>query len=347
MQSSQSTSSSDEGPEEAISASDQLPNRLDVRHQQKNTNISELIGKINLIGFSLPLNLKKHVARSAMKTDVATHSRAYLLDSQVAAAKIRIAGFLAEHNISFLSSDYLVPLIKDIVPDSEVVKGMELKRTKVTSICNNVFGELHKEELAEILEKKNKFSLLIDEATDILTTKSLCIVVRFFSPQEAKIVSKFWDLRLVSQDNPTTIDISKPSTSKSHEVNVYAATAERCNTMMGAHTSVSARIKQDFPEAIIPKCICHSLHLVASEACKKLPRRCEDLARDIHNFFKSSDKRRTEYLEFQAFCKVEPHRILRPSQTRWLSLLDVVKKINQTDLAQNSILYTEGLKCTI
>lgn len=103
----------------------------------------------------------------------------------------------------------------------------------------------------------------------------------------------------------------------------------RCNTMMGKHTSVSAKILEEFPGAIVQKCVCHSLHLVASEACKQLPRRCEDLARDIYNYFKCSDKRRSEFKEFQVFCEVEPHRILRPSQTRWLSLLEVVKRINE------------------
>lgn len=98
---------------------------------------------------------------------------------------------------------------------------------------------------------------------------------------------------------------------------------------MGRNSSVSARILHDFPGVTIQKCICHSLHLVASEACKAIPRRCEDMARNIYNFFKSSDKRRSELKEFQMFCEVEPHVILRPAQTRWLSLLEVVKRINE------------------
>jgi hypothetical protein len=31
--------------------------------------------------------------------------------------------------------------------------------------------------------------------------------------------------------------------------------------------------------------------------------------------------------EFQIFCNVDPHKILRPAQTRWLSLLSVVRRI--------------------
>lgn len=44
----------------------------------------------------------------------------------------------------------------------------------------------------------------------------------------------------------------------------------------------------------------------------------------IYNFFKSSSKRQSEFKEFQAFMNLEPHKILHPSQTRWLSLSFVV-----------------------
>ena len=63
-------------------------------------------------------------------------------------------------------------------------------------------------------------------------------------------------------------------------------------------------------------------------ACKQLPRQCEDLARDIYGYFKNSAKRVAELREFQNFCHVEPHKILKPSQTRWLSLTEVVKRIS-------------------
>lgn len=58
-----------------------------------------------------------------------------------------------------------------------------------------------------------------------------------------------------------------------------------------------------------------------------MPRTCEDLARDIYNFFKSSSKRICQYKEFQDFCDISPHKILRPAQTRWLSLDLVVNRI--------------------
>ncbi|KAB0790808.1 hypothetical protein PPYR_15198 [Photinus pyralis] len=103
--------------------------------------------------------------------------------------------------------------------------------------------------------------------------------------------------------------------------------SDGCNTMFGSKNSVVTRLEINFPGIVIQKCVCHSLHLCASEACKVLPRYCEDLARDIFNFFKHSSKRQAQFQEFQEICNIEPHKILRPSQTRWLSLLMVVNRV--------------------
>ncbi|KAF0694556.1 zinc finger MYM-type protein 1-like [Aphis craccivora] len=104
--------------------------------------------------------------------------------------------------------------------------------------------------------------------------------------------------------------------------------ADDCNTMFGEHNSVSAKLKEQFPGIFLQKCICHSLHLVASAACKTLPRDCEDLVRDLYvfNYFKASCKRISEF-KFVFICELEPHKMLRPPQTRWLSLGMTVSRI--------------------
>lgn len=109
--------------------------------------------------------------------------------------------------------------------------------------------------------------------------------------------------------------------------NVIGFGSDGCNTMMGENNSVASRMKIEFPGIFIMKCVCHSAHLCASEACKRLPRSCEDLARNIFNFLKSSSKRQCEFSQFQTFLNLDPHKILHPSQTRWLSLTAVVDRV--------------------
>lgn len=67
-------------------------------------------------------------------------------------------------------------------------------------------------------------------------------------------------------------------------------------------------------------CVCHSFHLCSSEAAKKLPSYLEDLVRGVYNYFAHSSKRGEELKEFEMFIELKPHKLLRPNQTRWLSL---------------------------
>jgi len=96
------------------------------------------------------------------------------IDEQVKHAEIKLSGFLAQHNISFLSIDHLEPLLKEIFPDSKICQKMKLKRTKATNIIKNVFAPVEKNVLANKLNS-TKFSVMIDESTDIAVFP-LCVL---------------------------------------------------------------------------------------------------------------------------------------------------------------------------
>nr|XP_037290874.1 uncharacterized protein LOC119186301 [Rhipicephalus microplus] len=95
---------------------------------------------------------------------------------------------------------------------------------------------------------------------------------------------------------------------------------------MGAHHSIASMLQAQIPGIFILKCICHSFHLCASYACKTLPRGVEDLARDVYNYF-LSPKQTSAYQEVQRLAEVKPHKLLHPSQTRWLSLQVVITRL--------------------
>lgn len=211
-------------------------------------------------------------------------------------AEIKLCGFFVEHNIPFRAMDHLSPLLARLFPDSKIAKELSIKRTKTRNIITNVIAENHKSNISALL-KTTKFSVLIDESTDIAVTKTACIIVRYFDAEAFKIVSSLWEYI-------PTFEIGKISSSQGsaehlYELivntflnrgvplhNVIGFAADGCNMMMGEHNSVASRFKHFCPGIVIFKCICHSLHICSSQACKSLPRTCEDLARNIYAFFK-------------------------------------------------------------
>lgn len=246
---------------------------------------------------------------------------------QVHKAELQICAFLAEHNIPFRTVDHLVEIYSRAFPDSQIAKKIKLKRSKATGVVINVIGESEKQDLTKKLRLK-KFSLLIDEPTDVSTNKQLAIVVRHFDEDLGHICSKLWELvQIVTaqniEANAEHVYNTVISTFTQREVpisNIIGFASDGANVMMGERNSVASRLITDCPGVTIMKCICHSISLCANEACKKLPRTCEDLARNIYSFFAYSSKRQCEFVQFQQFTNTDVHKLLHPSATRWLSL---------------------------
>ena len=92
-------------------------------------------------------------------------------------AEIKISLSLSEHNIAFLSVDHLTKLMKNCFFDSSVAQNISLERMNSTKIINNA---VRKEQLNIVCEYlcKNKFSICIDESTDVNNLKNLYIVAR-------------------------------------------------------------------------------------------------------------------------------------------------------------------------
>lgn len=108
-------------------------------------------------------------------------------------AEIKLAAFFAEHNVAFYVADHLIPLLKDICVDPEIVADLSLARDKCKNIVTEVIAKREIEEIVKNLQTC-KFSILIDESTDISETKILCVLVRYVCPNSNKIATQLLQL---------------------------------------------------------------------------------------------------------------------------------------------------------
>lgn len=109
--------------------------------------------------------------------------------------------------------------------------------------------------------------------------------------------------------------------------NLIGFASDGASVMVGRFNSLTTKLQAQTENLFTLKCICHSFSLCASNACSKLPRGVEDLVRNVYNFFSNSPKRIGTLKEFQIFTETPIHKILHPSQTRWLSLESAVNRI--------------------
>lgn len=159
-------------------------------------NCTLVCGKSELSKHS---NGKKHlqkvklVRKNANVTDFFRPISTRDEDRQVQDFELRLSAFFAEHNVAFQIVDHLVPLLKEIIPDSKIIQKVTLGRQKCTNIVKNVLASSVTEDLINIL-KVNKFLILIDESTNIGLNKTMCVLVRYVNPQNGEVNTKLLDL---------------------------------------------------------------------------------------------------------------------------------------------------------
>lgn len=247
---------------------------------------------------------------------------------KIKSGEIKMACFLAEHNLPFSLADDLKDLIQSVAQDSKLASELTFGRTKAHAIVTNVTGKVAENQLIEILQK-NKFSLIVDESTDRSSIKHLALIVR--TAVDFHVEDSFLCIIPVVDGTATALHnaCTKYFEEKNipYKENMVGFAADGTNSMFGQHHSLSKLFAKDIPNLFLIKCVCHSFHLCASYACKKLPRGVEDFARDVYNYIQNSPKRIGDYKEFQCFVNIKPHKLLHPAQTRWLSLLQVVKRL--------------------
>ena len=72
---------------------------------------------------------------------------------------------------------------------------------------------------------------------------------------------------------------------------LVSATTDGANVMVGAHNSVTARLREKQSQLYTLHCPCHISAFISTNACQKIPAAViEQLVRDIFSHFSSSPK---------------------------------------------------------
>uniref|UniRef100_A0A0K8WKB5 DUF4371 domain-containing protein n=1 Tax=Bactrocera latifrons TaxID=174628 RepID=A0A0K8WKB5_BACLA len=111
------------------------------------------------------------------------------MSKQVHHAELTMVMFLICHNLPFLLMDFLQKLLKECCPDSRIAQQLHCGRAKATELVDQL-GKRSCEEITEKL-RTNKFSLIVDETTDVSTKKCLILIVRFFDKFSRSVDDKF------------------------------------------------------------------------------------------------------------------------------------------------------------
>lgn len=229
--------------------------------------------------------------------------------------------------------------VKKAFADSKNTKDLKLHRTKCSEIIKNALGPHFKKTLLTDIGS-SKFSLIIDESTDITVHKYLGIVIRYYSSKQRNIVSTFFALiELETSDARGIVNalVNAVVDMGLNLKNLVGLGTDNASVMTGLNNGVYTILKQEFnlPHLVLVRCLCHSLQLAVAHASEEtIPRNIEFLLRETYNWFSLSPQRRQEYSKIYETinCGKQPLKILQKCATRWLSIEPAVQRIlNQWD----------------
>ena len=294
----------------------------------KNTNKTSLIAH---------KNSRKHLSSCESKRNTITIPTIFkeelttaLSDKQkVAKAELILAAFMAEHNTPFNQCPHLVETLKQMFPDSKIASMMSMKATKCAYVIQDGIAHYEKNSLVDIC-RRQKFSILIDESTDISVSQILAVMVRYFDNIKCEMVDALLDSIEVQDATGEGLYIAVKDLLTKNNIpmeNIVGLGADNCATMMGEHSGFQRHLKTDVPNLFVLGCVCHSFALCANHASSKLPSWLEAFVKNVCGYFGRSSKRNQQFSLLQDVTNTPKHRMLKLAQTRWLSRGQVLERI--------------------
>ena len=188
-------------------------------------------------------------------------------------------------------------------------------------MLRQVLGFDYLQDMVTLLQL-NMFSVIIDEATHRSTQKQLAIVVVFFNL--GKFESQYFLVDLAETEDGTANGIysKMKQTFKDLNIpitNIVGFSSDTTNVMFGQNHSISQLLKCEMFLSSNPPSVLTSCFKATKNGRRPMQR--------VFAHFHRSSKRQDTFKEFQSFFEIEPHKLLSPAQTQWLSLQECVSRL--------------------
>lgn len=294
-----------------------------------------ITGKSTLQKHNRTLLHKRNMKGKKNEEEGVVKKSSTFISENIKEAELRFCLDIVEHCKSFNSFDHIVRMIQTALPDSNIIKNVSFKRTKISSIIKNVINKSVISETTKILQNK-LLSVLIDESIDISETKNLCILSRYI--HEGKIQTYLLDLVYIKDTTSEHLYECFLQSLEKHNLslkNIVVVPIDNTNIMLGKYNSLISCLLKDKEIDVFP-CICHSMHLIACRACECLPTHVEEFVHSIYSYFSKNPKRQNILESTQNLIKVARQKVIQPSANRWLALLECIKNI----LTQWTVLFS-------
>ena len=224
-------------------------------------------------------------------------------DDKVKILEKKLCLFIVQNSIPIDIIENLVSFVKMKDLEPTVVSKIKLKITKCTQIIKNVLAVEETEKLVNIL-KTNKFSILLDESTDITDKKQLSINAQYRCPKTGYTKVQLLDILQLNPLAGTGKEIfaAFEELIDAHEIpweNLVAYSTDNASVFTGKKNSFYTALLTRAPHVILLPFICHSSALACKATFKDMSDDVMVLIRGLYTYTSGSSKRLADFQNYQ------------------------------------------------
>ena len=127
---------------------------------------------------TIHVNKCKDTDKNELNDELNSNEESESLDERTKSAEIKYAALIADKHISHQTAKDILSFFQHVGKDPNVLKSMSMGRTKCTQIITNVLGPVETDRVVNNIQN-TKFSIFIDETSDITNDKWMTFLVRY------------------------------------------------------------------------------------------------------------------------------------------------------------------------
>jgi len=161
---------------------------------------------------------------------------------------------------------------------------MTMGQTKCKNIITNVLYPVERDRVVNSIQN-TKFSIFIDETSDICNVKWMMFLVRYVDPETLDIRTQLVKLIDIDARNSSAEQLFSAFKNEMWELqipflNIIALSCDNASVMIGKHQSFKKKLEEFCKNLLTFSCPCHSAALVAHAACGKISEYCDEFLYD-------------------------------------------------------------------
>ena len=174
------------------------------------------------------------------------------------------------------------------------------------------------------------FSIMLDGSNDNGLEKMFPITVRIFDINFSRVMTKFFDINLLTGREASTAETMFNSVNA--QLTKHGIPWDYCigigldntNANIGEHNSIKSRARNKNKNIVIAGCPYHIIHNASQKGSVEFSEQTnfdvEDHCVDLYYWFDKSAKRKNILNEYFQFCDMDYSNVIKLISTRWLCL---------------------------